>query len=180
MKSVPSDIPPTTTQPIAERDSAPAPTPTASGTAPSTVAALVTLLALGGTLNLFSQIGLVMLVGLVTKNSILIVEFANQLRERGLGPREAVFESSRIRFRPILMTALATMAGILPIAIGSGAGGESRAPLGIAVVGGVGFSTVLTFIVVPAVYLVFANLSERFRRRAVVGAALPVQPGATT
>jgi multidrug efflux pump len=133
--------------------------------------ALVTLMAVGGTLNLFSQIGLVMLVGLVTKNSILIVEFANQLRERGMGAREAVFESSRIRFRPILMTALATMAGILPIAIGSGAGGESRAPLGIAVVGGVGFSTVLTFIVVPAVYLVFANLRERVSGRVAVGSA---------
>ena len=133
--------------------------------------ALVTLLAVGATLNLFSQIGLVMLVGLVTKNSILIVEFANQLREQGMAPREAVFESSRIRFRPILMTALATMAGILPIAIGSGAGGESRAPLGIAVVGGVGFSTALTFIVVPAVYLVFANLSQRLARRAEIPVA---------
>ncbi len=129
--------------------------------------ALVALLAVGSTLNLFSQIGLVMLVGLVTKNSILIVEFANQLRGRGMGPREAVFESSRIRFRPILMTALATMAGILPIAIGSGAGGESRAPLGIAVVGGVGFSTVLTFIVVPVVYLGFETLRERVVRRLV-------------
>ncbi len=135
--------------------------------------ALVTLMAVGSTLNLFSQIGLVMLVGLVTKNSILIVEFANQLRERGLGPREAVFESSRIRFRPILMTALATMAGILPIAIGSGAGGESRAPLGIAVVGGVGFSTVLTFIVVPAVYLAFETLRERVSRKAPEQAAEP-------
>jgi len=129
--------------------------------------ALVALMAVGSTLNLFSQIGLVMLVGLVTKNSILIVEFANQLRERGLGPREAVFESSRIRFRPILMTALATMAGILPIAIGSGAGGESRAPLGIAVFGGVGFSTILTFIVVPAVYLAFETARERLTRKAV-------------
>ena len=142
--------------------------------------ALVTLMAVGGTLNLFSQIGLVMLVGLVTKNSILIVEFANQLRERGMEAREAVFESSRIRFRPILMTALATMAGILPIAIGSGAGGESRAPLGVAVVGGVGFSTVLTFIVVPAVYLVFANLRERVGRRAAVGSAVSVQPGSAS
>jgi len=142
--------------------------------------ALVTLMVVGGTLNLFSQIGLVMLVGLVTKNSILIVEFANQLRKRGMGAREAVFESSRIRFRPILMTALATMAGILPIAIGSGAGGESRAPLGIAVVGGVGFSTVLTFIVVPAVYLVFANLRERVGRREVVGSAVSVQAGAAS
>ncbi len=139
--------------------------------------ALVALLAVGSTLNLFSQIGLVMLVGLVTKNSILIVEFANQLRERGLSPREAVFEASRIRFRPILMTALATMAGILPIAIGSGAGGESRAPLGIAVFGGVGFSTVLTFLVVPAVYLGFELLRERFARRAP--AAAPATPAAT-
>ena len=133
--------------------------------------ALVTLLAVGSTLNLFSQIGLVMLVGLVTKNSILIVEFANQLRERGMSAREAVFEASRIRFRPILMTALATMAGILPIAIGSGAGGESRAPLGIAVFGGVGFSTVLTFLVVPAVYLGFDLLRERIVRRAPRGRA---------
>jgi multidrug efflux pump subunit AcrB len=127
--------------------------------------ALLTLQLTGNTLNLFSQIGLVMLIGLVTKNSILIVEFANQLRERGMSAREAVFESSRIRFRPILMTALATMAGILPIAIGSGAGGESRAPLGIAVFGGVGFSTVLTFLVVPAVYLAFDALRERVGQR---------------
>jgi multidrug efflux pump len=137
--------------------------------------ALVTLMAVGSTLNLFSQIGLVMLVGLVTKNSILIVEFANQLREQGMNAREAVFEASRIRFRPILMTALATMAGILPIAIGSGAGGESRAPLGIAVVGGVGFSTVLTFLVVPAVYLVFANLSARVRSESRAPTAVPAE-----
>ena len=137
--------------------------------------ALVTLMAVGSTLNLFSQIGLVMLVGLVTKNSILIVEFANQLRERGMGAREAVFESSRIRFRPILMTALATMAGILPIAIGSGAGGESRAPLGIAVVGGVGFSTVLTFIVVPAVYLAFEGLRQRFARGTSAAVKAPAE-----
>jgi multidrug efflux pump len=137
--------------------------------------ALVTLLAVGSTLNLFSQIGLVMLVGLVTKNSILIVEFANQLRERGMDARQAVFESSRIRFRPILMTALATMAGILPIAIGSGAGGESRAPLGIAVVGGVGFSTVLTFFVVPAVYLTFEGLRARVARRMGMSPEAPAQ-----
>jgi multidrug efflux pump len=135
--------------------------------------ALVTLMSVGSTLNLFSQIGLVMLVGLVTKNSILIVEFANQLRERGLGPREAVFEASRIRFRPILMTAVSTMAGILPIAIGSGAGGESRAPLGIAVVGGVGFSTVLTFVVVPAVYLAFEHLRERVLGKVSAPATTP-------
>jgi multidrug efflux pump len=110
------------------------------------------------TLNLFSQIGLVMLVGLVTKNSILIVEFANQLRARGAEPFEAVTQAARTRFRPVLMTALSTIAGILPIAIGMGAGGEARAPLGVAVVGGMAFATFLTIFVIPVVYLGFAHL----------------------
>jgi multidrug efflux pump len=128
--------------------------------------ALVALLATGYTLNVYSKIGLVMLVGLVTKNSILIVEFANQLRARGLGLADAVFQASRIRFRPILMTALATMVGILPIALGLGAGGESRAPLGVAVVGGMLFSTLLTFLVVPATYLSVEQLRARLRKPA--------------
>ncbi|MEE8582212.1 MAG: efflux RND transporter permease subunit, partial [Myxococcota bacterium] len=117
--------------------------------------ALIALKVTGATLNLFSNIGIVMLVGLVTKNSILIVEFANQLRERGRSLTEATLEAARTRFRPILMTALATMAGITPIALGLGAGGESRAPLGIAVVGGMLFSTLLTFFIVPATYITF-------------------------
>ena len=123
--------------------------------------ALVALKMTFTTLNLFSQIGLVMLVGLVTKNSILIVEFANQLRARGRSVREAIEEAARIRFRPILMTALSTAVGILPIALARGAGGEARAPLGIAVVGGVLFSTVLTFFVVPATYLAFEHARTR-------------------
>ncbi len=123
--------------------------------------ALVALLATGSTLNLFSEIGLVMLVGLVTKNSILIVEFANQLREQGLGVVEATFQAAQTRFRPILMTALSTIVGILPIALGGGAGGESRAPLGIAVVGGMLFSTILTFFVVPATYIALERLRAR-------------------
>ncbi|MCG8591423.1 MAG: efflux RND transporter permease subunit [Proteobacteria bacterium] len=131
--------------------------------------ALVALHVTGGTLNLFSKIGIVMLVGLVTKNSILIVEFANQLRERGLEVREAVLEAARTRFRPILMTAFATMAGITPIALGFGAGGESRASLGVAVLGGMLFATAFTFFVVPATYLTF----ERFRMRAPEGRQAP-------
>jgi multidrug efflux pump len=123
--------------------------------------ALVALKMTFTTLNLYSQIGLVMLVGLVTKNSILIVEFANQLRARGHSVREAIEEAARIRFRPILMTALSTAVGILPIALARGAGGEARAPLGIAVVGGVLFSTVLTFFVVPATYLAFEHARTR-------------------
>ena len=120
--------------------------------------ALVSLELAGTTLNLFSEIGLVMLVGLVTKNSILIVEFANQLRAQGQGLVEATFEASRTRFRPILMTAVATIVGIVPIALGSGAGGEARAPLGIAVAGGMFFSTILTFLVVPATYVAIERL----------------------
>lgn len=135
---------------------------------------------LPGTLNLFSKIGLVMLVGLVTKNSILIVEFANQLRDRGVALEEAVTQAAQTRFRPILMTALATMVGILPIAVGSGAGGASRAPLGIAVVGGMFFSTLLTFFIVPATYLVIEGWRERLnakRRSASVDAAAPAVAG---
>jgi multidrug efflux pump len=132
---------------------------------------------LPGTLNIYSKIGLVMLVGLVAKNSILIVEFANQLRERGVALREAAFEASRTRFRPILMTALATLAGIAPIALGNGAGGESRAPLGIAVFGGMVFSTALTFFVVPATYVAAETLRARLAR-GKAPAALPAPAAA--
>jgi len=135
------------------------------GVALSFTGALVALSLVGHTLNLYSKIGLVMLVGLVAKNSILIVEFANQLRERGMALAEATFEACRTRFRPILMTALATIMGILPIALGSGAGGEARAPLGVAVVGGMLFSTALTFFVVPATYLAVERLRERLAER---------------
>ncbi len=124
--------------------------------------ALLALMAVGQTLNLFSQIGLVMLVGLVAKNSILIVEFANQLRAQGLDVIDAVTQAARTRFRPVLMTALSTIAGILPIALGLGAGGEARAPLGIAVLGGMLFATLLTFFLVPVVYWAFAQLQARF------------------
>jgi multidrug efflux pump len=138
-------------------------------------------LALPGTLNLFSKIGIVMLVGLVTKNSILIVEFANQLRERGLALEEATLRACRTRFRPILMTALATIAGIAPIAMGIGAGGEARAPLGIAVVGGMAFSTVLTFFVVPATYIAVERARGRLagdaRRRGREAAGAVVAGG---
>jgi multidrug efflux pump len=129
-----------------------------------------------GSLNLFSSIGMVMLVGLVTKNAILIVEFANQLRARGESAFDAILGAARTRFRPVMMTALSTIAGILPIALGFGAGGEARAPLGVAVVGGMAFSTLLTFFVVPVVYLVFARLEERFNLRSGAGAGAGARP----
>ena len=119
--------------------------------------ALLTLFVFGESLNIYSQIGLIMLVGLVTKNSILIVEFANQQQEKGLSLIEAIVEAATIRLRPILMTSFATIFGILPIAIGLGAGAESRRPLGLVVVGGMLFSTFLTLVVVPVVYTLLAR-----------------------
>jgi multidrug efflux pump len=124
------------------------------------VGALISLFVFKQTLNIYSQIGLIMLIGLVTKNSILIVEYANQLRSRGLPVIEAVAEAAKIRLRPILMTSFSTIFGILPIAIGLGAGGEARMPLGISVVGGMVFSTFLTLMLVPVVYTLLARFTH--------------------
>lgn len=119
--------------------------------------ALLTLFLFRESLNIYSQIGLIMLIGLVTKNAILIVEFANQLRLKNNSVVEAVVQAATIRLRPILMTSFATIFGVLPIAIGLGAGAESRRPLGLAVVGGLFFSTFLTLIIVPTVYTLLAG-----------------------
>src|SRR5213593_1036545 len=108
----------------------------------------------GSTLNLYSQIGMILLIGLVCKNSILLVEYTNQLREKGLDTVAAVLEAGRIRLRPILMTSVATIMGAAPVAWGFGAGSAARKPLGYAIVGGVFFSTALTLFVVPVAYLV--------------------------
>jgi len=114
--------------------------------------ALLSLYVFNQTLNIFSEIGMIMLIGLVTKNGILIVEFANQKRKFGLEKREAVIEAATQRLRPILMTSLATSLGALPIALSLGAASTSRIPLGIVVVGGLLFSLILTLLVIPAVY----------------------------
>lgn len=114
--------------------------------------ALISLYVFGQTLNIFSQIGMIMLIGLVTKNGILIVEFANQKREEGMSSMEAVLTASRMRLRPILMTSLAMALGSLPLALSLGAASTSRQPLGIVIVGGILFSLVLTLFVIPAMY----------------------------
>ncbi|MCI0331225.1 MAG: efflux RND transporter permease subunit [candidate division Zixibacteria bacterium] len=119
--------------------------------------ALLTLWYFGQSLNIFSQIGLVMLIGLVTKNGILIVEFANQRKAAGLPMLEAVKDAAASRFRPILMTSLSTILGTLPIALALGAGSESRMSMGIGVIGGLLFSTGLTLYVIPAVYSYFST-----------------------
>ena len=114
--------------------------------------AVLSLQLFGQTLNIFSQIGIIMLIGLVTKNGILIVEFANQKRRRGEQKIPAAIDASVARLRPILMTTLATTLGALPIALAIGSAGKSRIPLGIVIVGGMLFALMLTLYVVPAVY----------------------------
>jgi multidrug efflux pump len=130
--------------------------------------AYLSLWATGHTLNIFSQIGMIMLIGLVTKNGILIVEFANQKREAGMEKNAAVIEAAQARLRPILMTTLATVLGALPIALALGAAATSRIPLGVVVVGGLLFSLLLTLFIIPAVYGLFAA------RRRGGGGAPPV------
>jgi multidrug efflux pump len=119
--------------------------------------ALLSLWVFKQTLNIFSEIGMIMLIGIVTKNGILIVEFANQKRKAGLKIPEAAFEAAASRLRPILMTSLATIFGALPIALALGAGASSRVPLGIVVVGGLLFALILTLFVIPVMYILMAD-----------------------
>ncbi len=133
-------------------------------------------------LNIFSQVGLILLIGLVTKNSILLVEFANQQMAIGLDSRNAMRKAGALRLRPILMTSLATIAGILPIAIGFGDAAESRRPLGVVAVGGMVTSTLLTLFVIPVIYTLFSDLSLKLTGRPAgihKGSVLDVEAEAT-
>jgi multidrug efflux pump len=121
------------------------------------IGALVGLWFYGMSINVFSQIAAIMLVGLAAKNGILIVEFANQLRDRGVDYKEAVIEASAIRLRPVLMTSLCTAFGALPLMLASGAGAEAREAIGVVVFYGVVISVFLTLAVVPAVYTLVAR-----------------------
>jgi multidrug efflux pump len=127
----------------------------------SMTGALLALWWAGGTMNIYSQIGLVTLVGLITKHGILIVEFSNQLRERGAGLFEAVQQASVLRLRPILMTTGAMVLGAVPLALASGAGAESRMQIGWVIVGGLSFGTVLTLYVVPTMYTLVREILDR-------------------
>jgi HAE1 family hydrophobic/amphiphilic exporter-1 len=130
--------------------------------------ALVTLHVFGAQLDIYSFVGLIMLVGLVKKNGIIMIDFALEAqRQGGMSARDAIFEACVVRFRPIMMTSMAALMGSLPIAVGWGAGGESRQPLGLAVVGGLLFSQFLTLFVTPVFYLYMDEVQEKFKKRKI-------------
>ena len=134
--------------------------------------ALVSLWLGGGSINIYSQIGFILTVGIMAKNAILLVEFINQLRDRGKDLRNAVEEAARVRFRPILMTFIATLFGALPLALSFGPGAETRRIIGLAILGGVFAATLLTLLLVPVLYLLLAG---RSRPRAALARALAEQ-----
>jgi HAE1 family hydrophobic/amphiphilic exporter-1 len=136
----------------------------------SIVGALGALWLSGKTINIFSLIGIIMLMGLVTKNAILLVDYTNTLRKRGVGRNDALLQAGPVRLRPILMTTAAMIFGMLPIALGLGAGGEMRSPMALCVIGGLITSTVLTLLVVPVVYTILDDLSRKKKKATVENA----------
>jgi hydrophobic/amphiphilic exporter-1 (mainly G- bacteria), HAE1 family len=128
--------------------------------------ALITLLIFGVDLNLYSFIGLILLVGIVKKNGIMMVDFAIEAqRKDGKNPVDAIFTACMVRFRPIMMTTMAALIGTLPIALGTGTGSEARRPLGIAIVGGLVFSQILTLYLTPVFYIYMENLRKALAHR---------------
>jgi HAE1 family hydrophobic/amphiphilic exporter-1 len=122
--------------------------------------AALALVLTGGSLNLYSQVGLVLLVGIMAKNGILIVEFADQLRDRGYAVRPAIVEATRIRLRPVMMTMIATVLGGVPLILSGGAGAEARNALGWIMVGGLGPATIATLYLTPVAYLLLAGFTR--------------------
>jgi HAE1 family hydrophobic/amphiphilic exporter-1 len=130
----------------------------------SLIGALGALLLVRMNMSIFAMIGFIMLMGLVTKNAILLVDFANQRRAAGMSIRDALIDAGATRLRPILMTTAAMIFGMLPVAIGHGEGGEMRSPMGVTVIGGLITSTVLTLVVVPVIYTFMEGIARLAKR----------------
>ena len=149
--------------------------------------ALIALAWSGISLNIYSQIGIIMLLGLMAKNGILIVEFANQLRDKGYEVRDAILEGATLRFRPVLMTTISTVFGAVPLVIATGAGAESRAAIGMVILGGLVFATTLTLFIIPVLYNLLARFAkssnavekelERLASGSAGGSGLAANPG---
>jgi len=146
------------------------------------VGALLALLLCRTDFSVIALIGIILLIGIVEKNAIMMIDFAlDAERQEGKAPRDAIFEAALLRFRPILMTTLAALLGAVPLALGSGIGAELRRPLGIAIIGGLIFSQLLTFYTTPVIYLAFDRLARRVSRRRderAAAVAPPVAEGA--
>jgi HAE1 family hydrophobic/amphiphilic exporter-1 len=126
------------------------------------VGALLAIVITGNTLSIITMIGIIMLMGLVGKNAILLVDYTNTLRARGMGVREALLEAGPTRLRPVIMTSLSLICGLLPVALATARGGEVRSPMAVAVIGGMALSTLLALVMIPVLYTVFDGVANRF------------------